>query len=83
MSVQSVNVYIKKWKEHIVPRMSDIGQAIIRAKPRIISICEITPEDKRAEKMVSSFIRGVARLSVITAAERKFGLHILKEKVKS
>jgi len=62
------------------PRISDIGQAIMHVQPRVVALSEINPGTKRAKNVMKALVRGVARLSAIAAAERKFGIKLFDKK---
>jgi len=74
--------YLKKTELRTgrIPRISDIGQAIMHARPRVVSLSEICPRGKRAESVTKALVRGIARLSAVAAAERKFGLKLFNKK---
>jgi len=71
---------VKSKEEHMskTMRLSDLGEAIRNAKPKVVGLFEINPKDKKAEKAMKALIQIITRLSVFAAAKRKFGDDIFK-----
>lgn len=63
-------------------QVADVGKFIINQKPKIIGVFEINPE-KESEIRLKQMLKGYANLAVLAAAERKFGIKILKPTTES